>query len=78
MPIFYMAFGVFTILIGILYIKKPEFAWKITEGWKHNDDNGPSDSYLILSQIGGIICVVAGGLSFIYGILTLLRDTFAT
>ncbi|GIP25875.1 hypothetical protein J23TS9_10050 [Paenibacillus sp. J23TS9] len=60
--------GILFIVIGILNIVKPNFAWYLKEGWKIDGDSEPSDNYIVLAKIGGVIALVMGIIFFFTGI----------
>ncbi|MEC0089355.1 DUF6199 family natural product biosynthesis protein [Paenibacillus macquariensis] len=62
--------GILFIAIGILNILNPNFAWQLREGWKVDGDSEPSDTYLTLTKISGVLITVAGIFILIIGILT--------
>ncbi|OAB46561.1 DUF6199 family natural product biosynthesis protein [Paenibacillus antarcticus] len=62
--------GILIIAIGILNILNPNFAWHLREGWKVDGDSEPSDTYLTLTKITGVLLIVAGIFIFIVEILT--------
>ncbi|MED5018810.1 hypothetical protein P9847_15985 [Paenibacillus chibensis] len=62
--------GLIFTVIGILNIVNPNFAWYLKEGWKVDGDSEPSDSYVALTKIGGVIGVVFGVILFFTGIFS--------
>lgn len=48
------------VVIGVVNIIFPSFAWYLKEGWKVDGDSEPSDAYLVLTRISGIIAIVIG------------------
>ena len=46
-------------LIGIVDLVAPEAAWYLGGGWKFKDAE-PSDAALVLTRIGGGICILIG------------------
>ncbi|MOA41223.1 hypothetical protein D3C78_1631650 [compost metagenome] len=48
------------ILIGLLNIFFPSFAWFLKHGWAVDGESEPSEAFLILTRIGGIIAIVIG------------------
>ena len=67
-----LLFGLLIIAWGIFTIKKPDFGWRMNEGWKVKGDSEPSDSYLDTVKLGGVACILVGSLLLIGGILNLL------
>ncbi|WP_212960454.1 DUF6199 family natural product biosynthesis protein [Cohnella xylanilytica] len=59
------ALSVLLMLAGLFLLTKPAVWWKITEVWKSNDATEPSDLYLWNTRIGGALCLLAGGGSFL-------------
>ncbi|NWL90162.1 MULTISPECIES: DUF6199 family natural product biosynthesis protein [unclassified Paenibacillus] len=60
--------GIICIIIGVLNLAKPEFAWYLKEGWKVDGDSEPSDTYLTLTRISGGVAIFVGILVFFVGI----------
>jgi len=59
--------GIICIIIGILNLAKPEFAWYLKEGWKVDGDSEPSDTYLMFTRIGGGFAILVGIIVFFAG-----------
>jgi len=52
-------FALLLLVIGLFHIFAPYAAWYISLGWKLRDAE-PSDAYLTMSRIGGVIaCIIA-------------------
>ncbi|WP_052380639.1 DUF6199 family natural product biosynthesis protein [Paenibacillus camerounensis] len=71
-----MILGIYLLLLGIgmiafgLYIRKhPDFAWKMSEGWKVQGDSEPSRTYLSLMTFRGTVSISIGALFIIFGLL---------
>lgn len=62
--------GLIFTVIGILNIVNPNFAWYLKEGWKVDGDSEPSDFYVALTKLGGVIGVVFGVILFLTGIFS--------
>ncbi|PZM66852.1 DUF6199 family natural product biosynthesis protein [Paenibacillus dendritiformis] len=60
--------GLIAIAIGFLNIFKPSFAWYLKEGWKVNGDSEPSDTYLTLTKLGGVVVLIMGVVLVVAGI----------
>ncbi len=59
--------GIFLIIIGCIMLIKPNVMWKITESWKTKTNAEPTDLYIIIIRIGGLILAVGG-------IITILKN----
>ncbi|MFC5401574.1 DUF6199 family natural product biosynthesis protein [Cohnella soli] len=46
------------ILIAVLNIIYPAFGWYLRYGWMVKGDSEPSDAYLLMSRISGIIVLI--------------------
>ncbi|MNO43050.1 hypothetical protein D3C76_332590 [compost metagenome] len=62
--------GILFIIIGFLNICFPSFAWYLKEGWKVDGDSEPSETYLALTRLGGIVAVVIGIFVFLSGLFS--------
>ncbi|CAH0121241.1 MULTISPECIES: DUF6199 family natural product biosynthesis protein [unclassified Paenibacillus] len=62
--------GLFIMAIGLLNILKPSFAWYLKEGWKVDGDSEPSDAYLTLTRIGGVLAFIMGLIVLFAGLFT--------
>ncbi|OZB91065.1 DUF6199 family natural product biosynthesis protein [Paenibacillus sp. XY044] len=60
--------GILFIVIGILNIVNPKFAWYLKEGWKIDGDSEPSETYIALTRFGGIFALIFGIIFFFSGI----------
>lgn len=52
--------GIIFLLIGIIIFLKPDLIWKLTESWKSQQADGPSDFYLKSTKFGGILLGILG------------------
>lgn len=62
--------GIICIAIGLINVINPNFAWYLKEGWKVDGDSEPSDTYIALTKIGGVIAIVFGVIFFFTGIFS--------
>ncbi|MCJ8014780.1 hypothetical protein MUG84_24155 [Paenibacillus sp. KQZ6P-2] len=62
--------GILFIVIGLLNIVNPNFAWYLKEGWKVDGESEPSETYVALTKIGGVIAVVMGIFVFFTGVFS--------
>lgn len=60
--------SILIVTLGIILLFAPDAWWEITESWKSYSASEPSDMYLKLTRISGIISLLAG----ISGILVAL------
>ena len=52
--------GIFFVILGIFLFFKPEMAWEIKESWKSYSREDPSDLYLKLTKIEGVVFFLVG------------------
>lgn len=52
--------------LGMLLLP-PKMLWKITDQWKTKGDGEPSNKYIILMRVLGIVFAVVGGGLLIWG-----------
>lgn len=52
--------GFLIFVLGMLIFLKPDLVWKLTEEWKSYRADEPSDLYLKITKIGGILYALAG------------------
>ncbi|WP_438351057.1 DUF6199 family natural product biosynthesis protein [Paenibacillus sp. FA6] len=64
--------GILIAGLGLLSIFKPTFAWYSNEGWKVKGDSEPSDDYITVVKLGGIVATIMGLLLIVAGILNLM------
>lgn len=64
--------GLFLIAIGLVMFFKPKWVWKLTEQWKSDWADEPSDLYVLSTKIGGVLFML-GGVAVIVGSLVLLN-----
>ena len=55
-----IAAGIFLIITGFIMLIKPNVMWKIAESWKTKTNAEPTDLYMIIIRIGGLILAVGG------------------
>lgn len=61
-------FAFLFILIAVLNIIYPKFGWYIRYGWMVKGDSEPSEAFLIMSRISGIIVIIV----FLFVVLPVL------
>ena len=54
------AAGMFLIMMGCVMLIKPNIMWKIAESWKINTNVEPTDLYMKIIRIAGLILAVGG------------------
>ena len=54
--------SLFLVIFGLIMILSPMKVWKIAYSWKTKNKAEPSDYYLIMIRIGGLV-LLAGGLA---------------
>ena len=52
--------GVIIFVLGMFIFLKPDLVWKLTEAWKSNRADEPSELYLKTTKIGGILFALLG------------------
>lgn len=52
--------GVIIFALGIFIFLKPDLVWKLTEEWKSYRADEPSEFYLKVTRIGGILFALFG------------------
>ena len=52
--------GIFFFALGMFLFWKPDLVWKLTEEWKSYCADEPSESYLKVTQISGILLALFG------------------
>ena len=52
--------GIFLTIMGCVMLIKPNVMWKIAESWKTKTNAEPTDLYMIIIRIGGLILAVGG------------------
>lgn len=62
-------FGAFFALLGLLMLRKPDCFWLISEKWKSDSADGPSDLYIFSTKIGGIVFLVVAAFCIVMAIL---------
>ena len=71
MSIVLMLLGMIILALGVIQIRNPSWGWRANEGWKVEGESEPSEAYLVLAEIGGILIVVMGALLILIGIFKL-------
>ncbi|WP_372630793.1 DUF6199 family natural product biosynthesis protein [Cohnella sp.] len=51
-------FIILFIILAILNIVYPSFGWYLRYGWMVKGESEPSEAYLIMSRVGGIVALV--------------------
>lgn len=46
--------------VGLLSLCKPEAVWMLYESWKSSSGAEPSDFYLVITRISGVVAIIAG------------------
>ena len=52
--------GLFLIAIGLVMFFKPKWVWTLTEQWKSDWADEPSDLYVLSTKFGGVLFMLAG------------------
>lgn len=52
--------GIFLIIMGGVMLIKPHLMWKVGESWKTKTNVEPSDLYIVIVRIAGLILVIGG------------------
>jgi len=52
--------GILFIAVGVFLFLRPDLAWMITERWKSYRADEPSDFYVVMAKIGGILWILGG------------------
>lgn len=71
MSIVFMLLGIIILALGVIQIRNPSWGWKANEAWKVEGESEPSEAYLVLAEIGGILIVVMGAFLLLVGIFKL-------
>ncbi|WP_136608349.1 DUF6199 family natural product biosynthesis protein [Paenibacillus dokdonensis] len=71
MSVVLILFGIIILALGVIQIRKPAWGWRANEGWKVEGESEPSEAYLVLAEIGGILIVVMGAFLILVGIFKL-------
>ncbi|WP_391572190.1 DUF6199 family natural product biosynthesis protein [Cohnella sp.] len=53
-----VVFIILFIILAILNIVYPSFGWYMRYGWMVKGESEPSEAYLIMSRIGGIVALI--------------------
>ena len=60
--------GIIFCVMGLsVLLLPPKTLWKITEKWKTKGDSQPSDKYIVIMRILGIVFAAVGGGLLIWG-----------
>lgn len=51
-------FVILFIILAVLNIIFPSFAWYLRYGWMVKGDSEPSEAYLIMSRVGGVVMLI--------------------
>lgn len=65
----FWVWGVIFALVGLLMLLKPDCIWSISEEWKSDSADGPSDLYVLSTKIGGIVFLVVAAFCIVTAIL---------
>ena len=55
-----IVFAIVILIAGILLVAAPKLVYEITQSWKSNSDSEPSNYYVILSRVHGVILIIVG------------------
>ena len=55
-----IVFAIVILIAGILLMAAPKLVYEITQSWKSNSDSEPSNYYMILSRVQGVILTIVG------------------
>lgn len=58
--------AVVIIIAGAVSFFFPKFGWEMKHGWAVDGETGPSDDYIMLTKISGVIIMAVGLGLFIY------------
>ena len=58
--LWYIGGGIFFFALGMFLFWKPDLVWKLTEEWKSYCADEPSEFYLKVTQISGILLALFG------------------
>ncbi len=58
--------GIAMAAVGLFLFLKPAVLWRITEEWKSNEADGPSQLYKINTKLGGVILVLLGAIMVVF------------
>ncbi|SFJ25729.1 hypothetical protein SAMN04487936_101455 [Halobacillus dabanensis] len=57
--------AVIFLIFGFWMITVPWLLWWITESWRSKDAEGPSDLYIRISKITGVLFMIFGALNIV-------------
>lgn len=52
--------GIFLLLFGMVSFFKPDILYQLSEAWKTGSYSDPSDLYVLICKISGMICICLG------------------
>lgn len=52
--------GILFLALGVFIFLKPELVWELTESWKSNYPDEPSDLYWFSTKFGGALLALFG------------------
>jgi len=61
----YIILGIVFICIGFIMLIKPQIVFHITEDWKSDNNNEPSNLYIISTRFGGVMVLIVGLLAIV-------------
>ena len=61
-------FEIFLIVVGFYMVKDPELVFKIQHSLDHYGDAEPSDFYIVVTRIAGVVCLLIGLVAGIYAL----------
>lgn len=61
-------FAILLLLIGLFHVFLPQASWYLSIGWKLQDAE-PSDAYLTMSRVGGVIASLVAIIALIASFL---------
>lgn len=68
----YILIGIIFTIVGIVMLISPETIFQITESWKIDGDNEPSDLYCAGAKVAGFAVLIIGVASIIVSLLNLV------
>lgn len=58
--------AVVIIIAGAVSFIFPKFGWEMKHGWTVEGETGPSDDYIMLAKISGVLIMAVGLILLIY------------
>lgn len=52
-------------IAGMLAVFRPKVVWQITESWKSDDATDPSDLYILITRISGVLFLLLTGFALL-------------